>query len=226
RGRRVEEEGGSEGRPVAGRIGVEPSGEITPRESGPTSLWCLRTKPSEQLAWETEQMTAACLLVRSPACSARQLQTSIVQVVHLCPTGFRKEPCERLERHKPKGLRVVLRGLGSSNAPRLPGRSVSDRSQRGRVWARPDPAGGAWSVKRGAWGESIVASESEGREPALIEKRQNEARAKKARERRTSTDAQKPFVETLRVGIPLGKAGTSSRKRVLRAVMGDHHHEA
>ena len=66
-------------------------------------------------------MTAACLLVRSPACSARQLQTSIVQVVHLCPTGFRKEPCERLERHKPKGLRVVLRGLGSSNAPRLPG---------------------------------------------------------------------------------------------------------
>src|SRR5208282_4424391 len=115
-------------------------------------------------------MTAACLLVRSPACSARQLQTSIVQVVHLCPTGFRKEPCERLERHKPKGLRVVLRGLGSSNAPLLPGRSVSDRSQRGRVWARPDPAGGAWSVKRGAWGESIVASESEGREPALIEK--------------------------------------------------------
>ena len=65
-------------------------------------------------------MTAACLLARSPACSARQLQTSIVQVVHLCPTGFRKEPCERLERHKPKGLRVVLRGLGSSNAPRLP----------------------------------------------------------------------------------------------------------
>ena len=27
-------------------------------------------------------MTAACLLVRSPACNARQLQTSIVQVVH------------------------------------------------------------------------------------------------------------------------------------------------
>ena len=71
-------------------------------------------------------MTAACLLVRSPACSARQPQTSIVQVVHLCPTGFRKEPCERLERHKPKGLRVVLRGLGSSNAPRLPGGGGGD----------------------------------------------------------------------------------------------------
>ena len=59
-GRRVEEEGGSEGRPVTERIGVEPPGEITPRESGPTSLGCLRTRPSEQLAWETEQMTAAC----------------------------------------------------------------------------------------------------------------------------------------------------------------------
>jgi len=78
-------------------------------------------------------MTAACLLVRSPACSARQLQTSIVQVVHLCPTGFRKEPCERLERHKPKGLRVVLRGLGSSNAPRLPGGGGGD------VTSLPDP---------------------------------------------------------------------------------------
>ena len=78
-------------------------------------------------------MTAACLLVRSPACSARQLQTSIVQVVHLCPTGFRKEPCERLERHKPKGLRVVLRGLGSSNAPRLPGGGGGDAA------SLPDP---------------------------------------------------------------------------------------
>ena len=67
-----------------------------------------------------EQLTAACLLVRSPACYARQLQTNIVQVVRLCPTGFREGPWERLELHKPKGLRVVLRALGSSNAPRLP----------------------------------------------------------------------------------------------------------
>jgi len=91
-GLRVAEEGGSEYRPVVGRIRVEPSGEITLRESGLTSLWCLRTRPSEQLAWEAEQMTAACLLVRSPAYYARQLQTSIVQVVRLRPTGFREEP--------------------------------------------------------------------------------------------------------------------------------------
>ena len=101
-------------------------------------------------------MTAACLLVRSPACSARQLQTSIVQVVHLCPTGFRKELCERLERHKPKGLRVVLRGLGSSNAPRLPGGGLSVRPVTQRreqvpvpVSARSTavcPVGGRWPV--------------------------------------------------------------------------------
>jgi len=75
-------------------IGVEPSGKITPRESGLTSLGCLRTRPSDQLTWETEQMTAATLLVRSPACSARWPQTSIVQVgrtPHRVPRGALRE---------------------------------------------------------------------------------------------------------------------------------------
>ena len=66
-------------------------------------------------------MTAASLLVRPPADSAHQPRTSIVQVERLRSTGSREGPWERLERHKPKGLRAVLRGLGSSNAPRLPG---------------------------------------------------------------------------------------------------------
>jgi hypothetical protein len=91
-GRRVKDEGESECRSVIERIGVEPPGEITPRESGPTSLGCLRTKPSEQLAWEAEQMTAALLLVRSPADSARQPRASIVQVERLRPTGSREGP--------------------------------------------------------------------------------------------------------------------------------------
>ena len=53
-------------------IGVEPPGEITPRESGLTSLGCLRTRPSDQLAREAEQMTAAgcwCGLRRIPLVS-------------------------------------------------------------------------------------------------------------------------------------------------------------
>jgi hypothetical protein len=43
-GRRVEDEGRSERRPVIGRIGVESSGEITPRESEPTSLGSFVTR--------------------------------------------------------------------------------------------------------------------------------------------------------------------------------------
>ena len=47
--------------------------------------------------------------------------------------------------------------------------------QRGRVRARPDPAGGA--VERGAWGERTVSSEPQGSEVVGIEKRQNEAKS-------------------------------------------------
>jgi hypothetical protein len=49
-GRRVGDEGRSERCPVIGRIGVEPPGEITPRESGPTSLRSFVTRaPGEPL---------------------------------------------------------------------------------------------------------------------------------------------------------------------------------
>ena len=49
-GRRVEDGGRSEGRPVTGRIGVESSGKITPRESEPTSPGSRVTrKPGEPL---------------------------------------------------------------------------------------------------------------------------------------------------------------------------------
>jgi hypothetical protein len=48
--RRVEDGGRGECRPVTGRIGVESSGEITPRESGPTSLGSFVTrKPGQPL---------------------------------------------------------------------------------------------------------------------------------------------------------------------------------
>jgi hypothetical protein len=49
-GRRVEDEGRSECPPVTGGIGVESSGEITPRESGLTSLGSFITrKPGKPL---------------------------------------------------------------------------------------------------------------------------------------------------------------------------------
>src|SRR4051794_32145785 len=49
-GRRGEDEGRSEGCPITGQIGVESSGKITPRESGPTSLGSFITrKPGKPL---------------------------------------------------------------------------------------------------------------------------------------------------------------------------------
>ena len=55
-GRRVEEDGGSEGR--AGN-GADRGCDITPRESGPTSIWSLSTRELGQPAQEAKQMTAA-----------------------------------------------------------------------------------------------------------------------------------------------------------------------
>ena len=45
-GRRVQEDGGSEGHSVIGWIAVEASdgGNITARESGPTSIWSFVTR--------------------------------------------------------------------------------------------------------------------------------------------------------------------------------------
>src|SRR5271157_1016994 len=82
---------------------------------------------------------------------------------------------ERLELHEGKLSRAVLRGggggdvtslpdRGGSNTSLLPGLSVSGNSQWGRVVA----GSGEWRV---ASGGRIVATEAEGREPAVREKR-------------------------------------------------------
>jgi hypothetical protein len=49
-GLRVQDEGASESRPVTGRIGIEPRGDIIPRASGQTSLGCERTGENSQPA--------------------------------------------------------------------------------------------------------------------------------------------------------------------------------
>src|SRR5208337_124398 len=64
-------------------------------------------------------------------------------------TASRKGRQGMLELDEGQLSRPVLRGRGGSNTSLLPGRSVDGSSQRGRVCARPDPAGLAWSVK--AW---------------------------------------------------------------------------
>jgi hypothetical protein len=57
-GLRVREDGESEGRPVVGRIGVEPRDNITLRESGPTSIWSFITRELGKPTMEEKQMTA------------------------------------------------------------------------------------------------------------------------------------------------------------------------
>jgi len=55
--------------------------------------------------------------------------------------------------------RPVLRGRGGSNTSLLPGQSVAGSSQRGKVYARPDPAGLAWSVGRENSGQMDVGGQ-------------------------------------------------------------------
>jgi hypothetical protein len=43
----AKDEGESEGRPVTGRIGVAENSNITPRESGQTSLWSFGARALE-----------------------------------------------------------------------------------------------------------------------------------------------------------------------------------
>src|SRR6266568_5537272 len=56
-GRRVKDQGESERRPVMGRIGVEPHGNITPRETGLTSLWSSVTREP----WPTDPGSKAAM---------------------------------------------------------------------------------------------------------------------------------------------------------------------
>ncbi len=54
---RIEEDGESERSLVMKEIGVAPSGNITPRESGQTSVWSFITRTHEEPTQEEKQMT-------------------------------------------------------------------------------------------------------------------------------------------------------------------------
>jgi len=125
-GLRVWEDGESEGCMVIMRIGVERRGNITPHESGQTSIRCLVTREFEKPTEEIRQMTAKAGAISHGAmnwhaiewgkvhCEVRRLQARIVKVtqdllgnrVLLCKAFERLEPCAgRL-------ARTVLRGEG------------------------------------------------------------------------------------------------------------------
>jgi len=80
---REEEDGRSEGHPVMGWIGVEPTCNITPRESELTSVWSCLTRDLGQPLEERRQMTAVATLTGalSDRMTVRRLQARMVKVV-------------------------------------------------------------------------------------------------------------------------------------------------
>src|SRR5947209_16794947 len=77
------EDGRSEGHSVIGWIGVAPTGDITPRESGLTSVWSCITREFGQPLKERRQMTAVVTLTGalSHRMTVRGLQARMVKVV-------------------------------------------------------------------------------------------------------------------------------------------------
>ena len=82
-GVRAWEDGRSEGHPVIGWIGVEPTGNIAPRESALTSVWSCVTRKLGQPLEERKQMTAVATLTGalSDRIPGRRLQVRMVKVV-------------------------------------------------------------------------------------------------------------------------------------------------
>ena len=82
-GVRAWEDGRSERHPVMGWIGVEPMGNITPRESALTSVWSCITRDLGQPLEERRQMTAVATLTGalSHRMTVRGLQARMVKVV-------------------------------------------------------------------------------------------------------------------------------------------------
>jgi hypothetical protein len=82
-GVRAWEDGRSEGHSVMGWRGVEPTGDITPRESALTSVWSCITREFGQPPEERRQMTAVVTLTGalSDRLTARRLQARMVKGV-------------------------------------------------------------------------------------------------------------------------------------------------
>src|SRR6266567_5474663 len=80
---RAWEEGRSERHPVMGWIGGAPTGNMTPRASGLTSLWSCITRDLGQPLEERRQMTAVATLTGalSHRMTVRGLQARMVKVV-------------------------------------------------------------------------------------------------------------------------------------------------
>ena len=155
-GRRVEEGGKSECRPITGRIGVEPPGEITPRESGLTSLWSSVTREP----WPTDSgrqadMSATAMLAgaaprRAPDWhstnwkavyrNVRRLQARIVKAVQEGRWNKVKALVYLLT-HSFSGRALAILRVISNSGARTPGVD-------GILWNTPEAKSAAFSALR------------------------------------------------------------------------------
>ena len=94
-GLRVREGGGSERRPVMGRIGIEPKGDITPRESEQTSDWSLVTRELGKPAKEAMQMTANLVVSVHETVAPRWVRCSFPRQDGLAPGRLASGPPKR-----------------------------------------------------------------------------------------------------------------------------------
>jgi RNA-directed DNA polymerase len=142
--RRVEDEGRSECRSVMEQIGVEPSGKITSRESGPTSLGSFFTKESGKPTRETRQMTADSSVGAVSGAevnwhaidwqkvhrNVRRLQVRIVKAVKEGRWG-RVKALQHLLTHSFSGKALAVRRVTENQGKRTPGVD-------GVVWDTPE----------------------------------------------------------------------------------------
>ena len=132
-GLRVKEDGGSEGRPVTGRIGVEPPGDLTPCASKLTSIWSLRTRS-----------------FGDPTQEGTQMRADTAAVGHSAP-----QPAAGAPAHAPGGWHAIDWPAAHHNVRRLQARIVQatqeGRGGTGKALQRLLPhsfSGTAMAVKR------------------------------------------------------------------------------
>ena len=122
----VWDRGGSEGRPVMGRIGAEPAGDIARRESGLTSAWCLISATRRALRWGQGPLGTSCLDfadIQKQASLAAKGEVVLVDsrrppVIRFASRHDRTWPCRRL--HWPVRASIAARQRSSGELGSCP----------------------------------------------------------------------------------------------------------
>jgi N-terminal domain of reverse transcriptase len=155
-GRRVKDGGGSECRPVTGRIGVEPKGDITPPERAPTSLGSSLTRePRPTDSGSNADMTrAATPAGAAPGCApewnsihwgkvwrvVRRLQARIVKAVR-AGRWNKVKALVYLLTHSYSGRATAILRVVSNSGARTPGVD-------GILWNTPESKSAAFVALR------------------------------------------------------------------------------